>query len=306
MRSLPLVLLAACVGRDAAPPPLLLDAPPSPGRTAYFDAMAQADYTALDGVIATLQAEESAGDAVSGAVLGFAHAWRLSEWRRTGEDTTAHAELAAEAFDRAVDAFPSDPRLVGFRGSMLQAQGTIDERGALQRKGWFDTVESARRWPEWGQFTQGYGLVTFEPDHRRVQQGAELFWRTLDDCAGVELERGPFRWADHRPAVLASDEFDVRACDNTPVAPHNIEGFFLVFADFYIKSGDLDLAAVMLDNALESDDGTWPHRALAEDRLARLQELTPLYATEADADTADEDMTVFGSTVGCMVCHQAE
>ncbi|MEN0064924.1 MAG: hypothetical protein AAGA48_22455 [Myxococcota bacterium] len=300
--------LVACATRDATTPPLLHTASPSDGRDAYFEALGTADYDRLDGIIDTLQTEADAGDAVSLATLGFAHAWRLSEWRRRPDDAnvTDHARWAMEAFDDAVDAVPDDARLVGFRGSFRQATGTIEERGGLVRRGWFDTVESARRWPEWGLFTQAYGLVTLEPETRRFEKGITLLWENLDECADTEVPRENMDWTVFADRI--DDDFDVRACTNTPVAPHNIEGFFFVFGDFYAKKGDLANAKMMYENAVAMDDGTWPWRTLTDHRLATLDTLPDRLNRTYDEDDrpTPEDMLVFGSIAGCTICHQAE
>jgi hypothetical protein len=162
------------------PRPTACTTPPATAaREAFFDALWAGDYDAVDPIADDLTAEALDGDAASQALVGFAHAWTLAERRRAPEPdpgVTAHADLAVLAFERAVEQSPDDARLVGFRGSMLQAQGSIWGDAALQRKGWFDTAESARRWPEWGKFTQAYGLVTMDKDERLFARGVELYW----------------------------------------------------------------------------------------------------------------------------------
>jgi len=303
------IALTGCVRPIQSPPPLLVSASPSSARTAYFAALLSGDYSALDAIIAELAQEAEAGDDTSRAVLGFAHAWRLSEWQRQPDDptVTAHAAKAAAAFAEASAAFPDDPRLVGFRGSFLQARGSIEGDDKLTRAGWFDTVAAAKAWPEWGKFTQAYGLVTLSTDHRRFDDGIALYWDNLDECAGEPVPRGPLDW---RPYAEKLDHqgspIDRRACTNTSVAPHNVEGFFMVFGDHLAKAGELDTARAMYDNALNIDDGTWPHRAVAERRLADLASLPDRFAQPpARGEVRDlTEMPVFGSAISCTVCHQ--
>ena len=307
---LPLLLGTACIRPIQSPPPLLLAATPSPGRTAYFAALGTGDYAALDGIIATLTQEADSGDITSRAVLGFAHAWRLSEWHRQPTDPTVtrHAALAAHAFEQASAALPDDPRLVGFRGSFLQARGSIEDDPKLTRQGWFDTVDASKAWPEWGKFTQAYGLITLSTDHRLYNESIELYWDNLDECAGAPVPRGPLDWRPYAAELDANGSArDRRACTNTTVAPHNVEGFFMVFGDHLAKAGDLELARSMYENALNIDDGTWPHRAVAEARVADLQALPERFSTNPEGGEvrAVTEMPVFGSAISCTVCHQA-
>lgn len=306
-----LLVWTACAGRDAQAPPLLYDAAPSEGRDAFFDALLAADYATLDPIIDTLDTEAMAGDETSQAVLGFAHMWRLSESRRDAnrdDSVVEYARLGMDAFERAVEQTPEDSRLVGFLGAAKQAVGSIEDRNTLVQQGWFDTKESTRRWPEWGLFTQAYGLVSLETDHRLFDRGIDMYWRTLDECVdGVVDERLELDWRDHADvAVATGDPMNVRACTNTPVVPHNLEGFFVVMADMIAKKGDVEQAAVLYQNALWLDDGTWPYRALAEDRLQRVEDLPALFATPpADEDVVEPtEMVVFQSAASCAICHQ--
>jgi tetratricopeptide (TPR) repeat protein len=304
--TLPL-LLAACAEEPA--PDRLYDAPATAAREAFFDALWAGDYDAVDPIADDLTAEALDGDAASQALVGFAHAWTLAERRRAPEPdpgVTAHADLAVLAFERAVEQSPDDARLVGFRGSMLQAQGSIWGDAALQRKGWFDTAESARRWPEWGKFTQAYGLVTMDKDERLFARGVELYWENLDACADEAVPRVDLDWAPYAAYVDASDDKNRRACGNTDVVPHNIEGFFVIMGDHVAKSGDLESARNLYENALALDDGTWPYRSVAEQRLVDLAELPAWFAVEPAEDEAYDPRQnyVFGGPYGCTICHQ--
>ena len=91
------------------------------------------------------------------------------------------------------------------------------------------------------------------------------------------------------------------------MVPHNVEGFFLIMGDHLAKSGDLDTARNLYENAVDLDgEQTWPHRALAEQRLVDLAELPAWFSVEADeSQQADpERVPIFGGPYGCTVCHQ--
>jgi tetratricopeptide (TPR) repeat protein len=292
-------------------PDLLWQSGASPGRDAFFGALAHGDYDALDPVIADLTGEAADGDEVSQAVLGFAHAWRVAERARYEPDpeVIGHIDLAVTSFERAVDAIPHDPRLVGFLGSMQLAQGNVWGDNALIRKGWFGTKASARQWPEWGLFTQAYGLVTLDPDEPRYAKGIELLWDNLDACVDERVDREDLDWSVYEAQVdRDEDAWNRRACANTDVVPHGVEGFFLIFGDVYAKAGELDAADMMYKNALGSVDvADWPYRWVAEDRRARLDELPEQFRGEApEGPFEPTEWLVFGGPVGCTVCHQRE
>lgn len=305
-----LLTLASFAGPQQSAPDRLYDADASQGRTAFFAALAAGDYGSLDPILLTLEAEADAGDDASRAVLGFAHSWKLSEFARAPvQGVQEHARLAVEAFDLATDAHPDDPRLEGFRGAFLMAQGSIEDQPALLRKGWFATGRSIRGWPEWALFTRSYGLVGFDPDHRRYQQAIEMMWRTLDECATQPVARSQLDWSVLNGSIDTTDPLKVRACMNTDVVPYNIEGFFLVFGDLYARAGQLENAQMMYDNALAMDaEGTWPYRWVAEERVASMSALPDRFADQPAAlpSTDPSEHLIFGGPASCTVCHQAE
>ncbi|MFK7926633.1 MAG: hypothetical protein AB8H79_00475 [Myxococcota bacterium] len=303
-----LMLQAAMAGSNGDVPERLYDAAPSDGRTQYFEALFSGDYDALDPIIDVLQRESADGDTTSTAVLGFAHGWRLSEFSRAPDPSVVqHAQKAVDTFEIAIRASPHDSRLLGFQGAFRQAVGSIEGRASDQRKGWFETKRSTRRWPEWGAFTQAYGLVSLDPSHRLYPKAIELMWLTLDECSDTTVPRQDLDWLAHSAVHPSVDEWDTRACLNTDVVEHNLEGFFLVFGDLYAKAGDVDKAKMMYDNALGIDpDATWPFRFVAQERLDALSSLPARFANQpAQVPSADPTQNlVFNGPISCAVCHQ--
>jgi len=308
-RSLLLVALVLVGCRDPDPP-ALLHASPSPARDAYFAAAADGDYDALDDVIAALTQEHDGGDAESTAVLGFAHAWKLSERARAEQppDITEHAALAVASFDGAFEAL-DDPRLLGFRGSFRQAVGDITDDADLQQDGWFDQEAATRRWPEWGKFTQAYGLITKEPSETLYGTGTRLLWEAVDACLETRVSRATFDFSEHLDEFLADDDpWNRRGCGNTTVAPHNTEGFFTVFGDHFARAGNTAQAERMYEAALavpSADD--WPYRFVALERLDRLIDLPDRFAELPSRGAAArvQDTVVFSGPASCSICHRA-
>ena len=292
------------------PPALLSEGEQSEGRTSFFQAFQQADYSSLDESIELLTREYLDGDSKSTATLGFAHAWRLAESGRV-EDGPARviesADLAVRYFYESSQEFPTDPRLKGFLGSFKQAQGSIHGHPELQKEGWFDQKDAVRDWPEWGLFTQAYGLITKSPDESRYQKGIELLWHNIDECIDGKIDRNDFDYRSLFDQVQEdSDPRNYRACANTTIVPYNVQGFFTVFGDFYAKANDLENAARMYETALELPGAdTWPYHNLAEQRLLDLEELSQWFSHEPERGTQIDarNTTIFSGPYNCSVCH---
>ena len=307
---LPLLSLTACAPLAEAPP-LLSEAPSTPGRDAFFTSLLAADYAAVDDTIELLTQEYLDGDDISTATLGFAHAWRLSESSRL-EDGPARviesADLAVRYFSEASEAFPDDARLRGFLGSFKQAQGSIHGHSDLQTEGWCDQGGAAQDWPEWGLFTRAYGLVTLDPSEQRYQDGIGFLWKNVDVCIDGSMDRADFDYLPYVEGVQTdADDRNRRACANTNVVPFNTEGFFLIFGDMLAKAGELEDAAVMYETALDiPNPAEWPYRGLTEDRLDRLQDLPDAFAVNLErGDAVDPAVTtIFRGPYNCSVCHE--
>lgn len=82
--------------------------------------------------------------------------------------------------------------------------------------------------PEFNLFTGGYVFSRLPADSPQFQEGLAWQWRTLDHC----IEEGK-----------------KRACWNSWIAPHNLEGFFLNMGDMLVKSGDWQMAQKIYANA---------------------------------------------------------
>lgn len=304
-------LLVGCAAPITTAPAALWSAPASEGRTRFFTAFRAGDYAGLPPILSRLTVEHLAGDRVSTGVLGFAHAWRLAESSRTGDDPTVvdSASVARRLFETAHQAFPGDPRLLGFQGSMTMAEGSIHGDAALSRDGYFLTSASSVEWPQWGLFTLAYSLSTQPPGSGLEREALEALWRNLETCAeGRAFSRTS---TDSLAWFSATDQSSnplvARACGNQPVAPFNTEGFFAVFGDLLARRGDVAQATRMYDSALGTEASrTWPYRAAIERRRAQVGELAARWAVEPTRGGARsiDAVTLFSGPANCTLCHQ--
>jgi hypothetical protein len=309
---LPVVLLLACAGPITTAPAPLWAAPPSPGRTAFFTAFRSGAYENLPAIITTLTTEHLARDRTSTAVLGFAHAWRLAESSRTGSDPTVieSASVAHRMFQTAHASFPDDPRLLGFQGSMMMAEGSIHDDPELSKNGYFATSTSAAEWPQWGLFTLAYSLTGQAPDSGLGRQALDSLWQNLETCApGQAIDRTSTELLTFIAAASQSpNPLIARACGDQPVVPFNFEGFFVVLGDLLARKGDVAQARRMYQTALSTDASqAWPYRAAVERRRDQVAQLAARWGTlpaRGSGALGIDDVPLFQGPANCTICHQ--
>jgi hypothetical protein len=306
-----LTLLLGCEGPIGSAPAALWAASPSDGRTRFFAAFAVGDHAGLPPIISTLSAEHLAGDRVSTAVLGFAHAWWLAESSRVGNDPTVigSASVAQRFLDTAHEAFPDDPRLLGFQGSMMMAEGSINADAARSRDGYLLAKSSSVQWPQWGLFTLAYSLSTQPPTSDLGREALDAMWRNLEVCAeGRAFSRTStesLAWFER--TAQSANPLVARACGDQSVAPFNLEGFFAVFGDLLARAGDVTQATRMYDTALSTETSTrWPYRTAIERRRAEVNELAARWAVEPPrgGPRSIDQVTLFSGPANCTLCHQ--
>src|SRR5437868_14722040 len=101
-----------------------------------------------------------------------------------------------------------------------------------------------RQWPEFNWFTIGYTLSGEPHDSPRYREALEWQWRTLDACQGRVVDRAN---PDLVPIAQDAPRRVARACDNSWLAPHNVEGFYLNLGDMLVKAGDVPAARAVYD-----------------------------------------------------------
>jgi hypothetical protein len=275
--------------------------------------MKAGDYAALASIIKTLTAEHLEGDRKSTAVLGFAHAWRLAEGSRTGGDPTIieSASVAHRMFETAYRAFPEDPRLLGFQGAMMMAEGSINENPELSRSGYVAASNASMQWPEWGLFTLAYGMGSQPPDSERGREVIEAMWRNAERCGpGRVVSRTatePLTFLEE--AARSPEPLVARACANQPVAPYNFEGFFAAFGDLLARSGKVEQARRMYETALSaSTSASWPFRKAIEQRRDEVADLPSRWAMLPPRGQAlgIDAAPLFRGPANCSICHQGQ
>ena len=137
-------------------------------------------------------------------------------------------------------------------------------------------------------------------DQAPFREGLEQQWQTLEVCFGSRAVPTPSAFDRKRE----TREGPQRACWNSWIAPHNLEGFFLNFGDMLVRAGDLKNAQASYEAAKLSDTyAQWPYRPVLERRLASLDGLGARFLAAKQGEP--EQITLFDSAFSCMACHQA-
>jgi hypothetical protein len=272
----------------------------------FRSALSDGRYDSIPSVLHELTAAylENPHDSETAAHLGFAHMWRVTESARLDElppTITDHLVLARKYFAEASRLAPNDARLQGFHGSVQLAEGTVHGDEKLVRKGYFELKDSIRAWPEFNLFTAGYTLSRLPHYDSKFEEALEYQWKTLERCSGTKIDRND---PDYTYALVRETlEGDKRACWNSPVVPHNFEGFFLNMGDMLVKAGSPDMARTIYANArLSTTYDAWPYREILEERIrnADANVLTFRYPSAG----AKTETIMVTSTFACVACHQ--
>jgi hypothetical protein len=228
---------------------------------------------ALDIVTAAYLQDPS--DAVTAAHVGWLHMWRVAERSRL-------APASATITDQ-----------------MLLAQ----QRET--RRGYYELLDAIDAWPEFNLFTAGYVMSQQPPDSARFRQGLEWQWRNADVCAEAKVDRTHPDYAVYM--ALATTQGKKRACWNSWIAPHNLEGFFLNMGDMLVASGDWQTAQVIYANArLSATYANWEYKDVLEQRIVNAQSNVAIFrGPQAGTSPARSSprLMIF-EDFACMGCHR--
>jgi len=245
------------------------------------------------------------------AHIGFTHAWAGSERIRVKDlrpDIIDHYSLAAQYFEDAYKLNPKDIRLKGFHGDFLMASAGIANNKQQATKGYFEAKSVAKQWPEWGDFTLSYVLSLSNKNDRLFKESIDLMWHNTEACVcDKKLDREHFDMVPYYK-LLETDlkEKNRRACWNSWIAPHNIEGFFIHFGDILVKSGDWKKGLMMYENAKKSRDyATYPYKELLENRIKNAKANTQNFNNYGQSQPKNSNkVLMIDSEMSCMGCHQ--
>lgn len=251
------------------------------------------------------------GDGTTTAHVGFLHIWRISERARQvrpAPSITDDALLARNYFERALAQSPDDARLQGFLASSMLAEAGIEHDPLLQQQGMRTMQQAIKAWPAFNLFTAGYVLSNLDASSAGFRQALAWQWDNLAVCAreNVDRRQPDMRRLSARIHAMPNDARDHRACNDTAIAPHNEEGFFLNMGDMLVKAGDWQKARTIYAAAKQSSGyASWPYRDVLEQRIADARaNIARFNEVSRPGVNPPSVRMMFNSTFACMACHQ--
>jgi len=260
-----------------------------------------ANYADIDKALTAETAAylEAPTDAVTAAHVGWLHMWRLGERARTprvGPTITDDAVLARKYFARAVQLDPHEPRYAGFLAAAELSEAALDRDPELARRGAATMKDAVVAWPEFNLFTAGYVASALPASSPEFAAGLEQQWQNIEVCIKQKVDRAHPGYAGFM--ALDTKVGHARACWNSKIAPHNLEGFFLNMGDMLVKKGDWQTAQAIYANARASKEfATWKFRDVLADRISHAQANVAEFAKP-------EAKIMINSSFACMACHQ--
>lgn len=251
------------------------------------------------------------------ARMAFLNLWELLERYRDvdAEGNISNPQVLAqnigacsEYFRAASEANSSYSVYRGFAAicTMLWGQSGAPNTADKLALGLEWAGSAIRHNPDFNLFTVGYTLSASPVDSEQFKLGVEMLWRNLDVCFGDTLDRKNPNVAKYIPTFIPVG--NKRFCLNSEVAPHNFEGFALIFGDMLVKANQVEAAKVMYANAkLLPSYQTWParFRDILEERLAKADDLVRPFQAPVDPLKKPNYPTItINSEYSCMVCHQ--
>lgn len=253
------------------------------------------------------QYQEDSTNVIAAAHLGFAHFWLLAEGIRQGvpvNDLPLAVTKAYHYFMKAYQLNPNDKRVLGFLADAEMSYAGVMQSGPLLQQGYARGLQSISDWPEFNKFTIGTTFSSDAPDTELFKTALEWQWTTLEDCYTSPIDRSNpniqrFISRDMSGHNLGRD----RACYNSWIAPHNIEGYFLHMGDMIVKTGDYQTAAKVYELAKASPDyDTWEFKPVLEKRIQNAQRNTQTFLDNSQQGIDNVIISVSGSL--CMSCHK--
>ncbi|KTD19119.1 Uncharacterised protein [Legionella lansingensis] len=260
----------------------------------YYD-IPKADYLLMAAYLA------NPNDPKLAARLGFIHIWKITERKREAQQSpkiTNEIVLAKKYFGDAVQLAPENPIYQGFFGDSQLIEGKIFNDKREEVRGYYTLKRAIKRWPEFNYFTAGYPMSDLPANSEHFQEALEWQWKVLDLCAGEKVSRDAPSFSKYMGHQTKLN----RACQDSWIAPHNFEGFFMNMGDMLVKAGDWQTGIKIYQNAkLAKNYSSWPYRQLLEAKIKNAKENVGNF----QKDLPNPDKTImFNSGYGCVICHQ--
>jgi tetratricopeptide (TPR) repeat protein len=279
--------------------------------TYFWDNFHAGNYDSIPEIIEKLNMAlaENPNDLVTTDHLGFVHVWALSERQRLQAADPLivdHVYLSRRFFEEAYNMNEDDPRILGFFTDLSLAEGASLNNKREQTEAYFMGLKCIKQWPQFNKFTVGYAFSNLPPGDKNFKQGLKWQYESMDDCACEVTDPSKLSYQQKTEVIRTSKTAKVkRACGDSWIAPHNLEGFFLNFGDMLVKNGQWQEAIKIYELAKIPDNfNKWIYKDTLENRIKNAQENTVLFNKLLnEADLRNQTVMMVNSRFSCTGCH---
>lgn len=282
-----------------------------------WDQLHRGNYDSIPAIIDRLNEayNNNPEDPATTAHLGFVHLWAFSERVRHAPDSSiaGHVILSNRFFKEAIALDPEDARLKGFQSATDICEGAISLKLFMIARGYVNGFRSVNEWPQFNKFAVSLIGSQSRKNSPLYQLAIKYQWELINDCSCRDLDKktimkDPARIFKDLFAELErnNDPLINRACKNSWIAPHNLEGFFLNFGDMLVKQGKFREAAEIYKAAkLCPGYKEWPFAKVIDQRIADIKVNNGLFNRPLELINIPEGTQLFiNSEMSCVACHQ--
>ena len=255
---------------------------------------------------------EDPTDVYTNAHIGWSNFWAFSEGLRLGITqntlTLQYIQDAASAFTQANNLAPDEPRILGFLGYSRLTLGNATQDADALAVGQENVTRSVELWPQWAYFGAAYCLDANTPyNSPQFTQALDYYWANMDVCANTAVDRINPDWVSYLDQETL--EGPDRACWDNWIAPYNLESFFLIMGDAFVKAGNTEVAAIVYSNAKQLKYyESWPFADLLERRIANITDNVDKFrqAVSPDQPADPETSLLVNTSIACAICHRGD
>ncbi|MDF2437348.1 MAG: hypothetical protein K0Q95_1724 [Bacteroidota bacterium] len=282
-----------------------------------WDNLHQGNYDSIPEIINKLTEvkEKYPENAEITAHLGFVYLWSFAERARKDPDPSQYKNvfLSNHYFKDAIRLNPDDPRLYGFQSATDICEGALSKNYKLIMKGYANAFGSIKKWPQFNKFAISLVSSQLKKESPLYKLSLKYQWELIDDCSCRSLDRQTILnqpekvFTDLIHELTVTRDVNVRrACWNSWIAPHNLEGFLLNFGDMLVKNGELKEAEIIYSAArLAPTYNEWVYKNVLEQRLKQLEENKVEFDKKPELLHLSGTRQIFiNSEFSCMACHQ--
>lgn len=281
-----------------------------------WDNLHQGNYDSIPAIISRLKAayDKNPDNIDVTAHLGFTYLWSFCERGRGKIDSGLISNVfqSNRYFKEAIKLDPSDARLYGFQSATDICEGAIKKNLPMMAKGYMNSLLAIGKWPQFNKFA--FSIVGSQRKKNTMvyKLGMKYQWQLIDECSCKKLDEKTVMAAPDsvlRDLIVelenSTDYKTKRACWNSWIAPHNLEGFFLNFGDMLVKEGQLEEAKEMYEAAkLAPSFNEWVYKDIIDERIRDLKLNRVEFNKPLDLYTSNTHQIFINSTISCVGCHQ--